>query len=155
VTKNLQQAENAHKQTMAELQRTRNALQTVRATHQAEQRKKDKEFEKLADKWSKIADVQTKLGATASGLRFSGSSANAAVVNGSQFGKGKGYLEVALDQAEKAREQLTLENTGLRMLVVRVANEVQRVTHEVKRYMPGTSQDAEEVRRPLVGLLNY
>uniref|UniRef100_A0A0W0G6R5 Afadin and alpha-actinin-binding-domain-containing protein n=1 Tax=Moniliophthora roreri TaxID=221103 RepID=A0A0W0G6R5_MONRR len=144
VTKNLQQAEQAHKQTMAELQRTRSALQTVRATHQAELRKKDKEFERMADKWSKIADAQTKLGAAASGMRFSGTGANASVVDGGQFGKGKGYLEVALDQAEKAREQVTLENTGLRMLLVRVANEVQRVTHEVKRYMPGTSQDAEE-----------
>ncbi|KAK1217771.1 hypothetical protein PQX77_019579, partial [Marasmius sp. AFHP31] len=144
MAKTLQQAENTQKQTMLDLQRTRSSLQTVRATHQAELRKKDKELERMADKWLKIADGQAKLGSAASGIRFSSTPANAAVLGGSQFGKGKGYLEMSLEQAEKAREQLNLENTGLRMTVLRVANEMQKLVHEVKRYMPGNSKDVED-----------
>ncbi|KAL0068361.1 hypothetical protein AAF712_004439 [Marasmius tenuissimus] len=144
MAKTLQQAENMQKQTMLDLQRTRSSLQTVRATHQAELRKKDKELERMADKWLKIADGQAKLGSAASGIRFSSTPANAAVLGGSQFGKGKGYLEMSLEQAEKARDQLNLENTGLRMTVLRVANEMQKLVHEVKRYMPGNSRDVED-----------
>ncbi|KAL0571441.1 hypothetical protein V5O48_010531 [Marasmius crinis-equi] len=144
ITRTLQQAENTQKQTMLDLQRTRSSLQTVRATHQAELRKKDKELERMADKWLKIADGQAKLGSAASGIRYSSTPANAAVLGGGQFGKGKGYMETALEQAEKARDQLNLENTGLRMTILRVANELQKVVHEVKRYMPGNSKDVED-----------
>ncbi|KAF9269252.1 hypothetical protein L218DRAFT_429376 [Marasmius fiardii PR-910] len=145
MTRTLQQAENTQKQTMLDLQRTRSALQTVRATHQTELKKKDKEMERMTEKWLKIADSQAKLGSTSSGIRFTSTPANVAVLGGGgHFGKGKGYLETALDQAEKAREQLSLEKTGLQMTVVRVANDLQRIVHELKRYLPGNSRDVED-----------
>ncbi|KAG7094170.1 hypothetical protein E1B28_007780 [Marasmius oreades] len=144
MARTLQQAENAQKQTMLDLQRTRSALQTVRATQQTELKKKDKEMERMTEKWLKIADSQAKLGSAFSGIRFSSTPANAAILGGGHFGKGKGYLETALEQAEKARDQLSLEKMGLQMTILRVANEVQRVVHEVKRYLPGNSKDVED-----------
>lgn len=133
-TKTLQVTEAAHKQTSVELQRTRTALQAVRATHQAELKKKDREVERIMEKWNKISDSQAKLGATASGLRFSGCS-NAAVgePGGQVLGKGKNFLEVALEEAEKAREQLGKDNLGLRKMVLKAVNEVQSVVSEMRQ----------------------
>ncbi|THU93888.1 hypothetical protein K435DRAFT_967090 [Dendrothele bispora CBS 962.96] len=134
-TKNLQQSETAHKQTTVELQRTRTSLQQVRATHQTELKKREKEIERMSKKWQKIADSQTKLGATASGLKFKASSSNAVVVEGSAasqiYGKGKGILETALDDAEKAREQLGKDNLGLKAIILQVANEMHRLSNGV------------------------
>ncbi|KAE9394655.1 hypothetical protein BT96DRAFT_1047208 [Gymnopus androsaceus JB14] len=129
-TKTLQATEAAHKQTSTELQRTKAALQTVRAAHQAELKKKEKEVERMAEKWNKIADSQAKLGATASGLRFNG--ALAVELGGQIIGKGKNFLEVALEEAEKAREQLGRDNLGLRKMVLKAVNEVQSIVCEMK-----------------------
>ncbi|KAF9072091.1 Afadin and alpha-actinin-binding-domain-containing protein [Rhodocollybia butyracea] len=131
-TKSLQANEAAHKQTSAELQRTRSALQAVRATHLAELKKKEKEVERMVEKWNKISDSQAKLCATASGLQFNGSANAHAVTPAIQvFGKGRGYLEIALEEAEKAREQLVKENLGLRKMVLKAVNEVQNVVFEL------------------------
>ncbi|KAF5351296.1 hypothetical protein D9758_008007 [Tetrapyrgos nigripes] len=146
-TKSLQQSESAHKQTTAELQRTRTSLQQVRATHQAEFKKKEKEVERMTEKWQKIADAQTKLGSTASGMKLKTSSCNAAVVEGSAvgiYGKGKGFLETALDDAEKAREQLGKDNLGLKAITLQVANEIKRVLTEMKHDTTDDKTDSEE-----------
>lgn len=125
--RSLQTSEHAHKQTTAELQRTRTNLQGVRATAQAEMKKKEKDIERTAEKWQKLSDAQLKL--TPSGMRC----ANAAVVDGSEvLGKGQGFLEVALEQAEQAREQLGVENLHLRKLVLRTVNEMQLALHKAR-----------------------
>ncbi|KAJ3801757.1 Afadin and alpha-actinin-binding-domain-containing protein [Lentinula aff. detonsa] len=132
-TKTLQATEAAHKNTNAELQRTRSALQTVRATHQAELKKKEKEMERTMERWTKLSDSQAKLGATASGLRFCGS-ANGAVEPAVQIlGKGKSFLEVALEEAEKAREQSGKDNLGLRKMLLKAVNEIQTISFELKQ----------------------
>lgn len=126
-TRSLQSTESAHKHTTAELQRTRTLLQAIRATHQSELKKKEKEVERMVEKWSKIADVQAKLSATASGMRC----ANLAVVEGSEMlGKGQGFLELALDEAENARGHLLEENVRLKTLLLDAVNGVQAVIHE-------------------------
>ena len=58
--RSLQATENAHKQTAADLQRTKTLLQGVRATFQIEMKKKEKEIERVLDKWQKVADSQRK-----------------------------------------------------------------------------------------------
>ncbi|KAJ3991874.1 Afadin and alpha-actinin-binding-domain-containing protein [Lentinula boryana] len=132
-TKTLQATEAAHKNTNAELQRTRSALQAVRATHQAELKKREKEMERTMERWTKLSDSQVKLGATASGLRFCGS-ANGAVEPAVQIlGKGKGFLEVALEEAEKAREQSGKDNLGLRKMLLKAVNEIQTISFELKQ----------------------
>ncbi|KAJ3775888.1 Afadin and alpha-actinin-binding-domain-containing protein [Lentinula raphanica] len=144
-TKTLRAAEAAHKLSNAELQRTRSALQTIRATHQAELKKKEKEIERTMDRWTKISDAQAKLSSTASGLRF-GPSINAAVDPAVPvFGKGKSYLEVALEEAEKAREQLGKDNLGLRKMLLKAVNEVQTIAFQMQQ---NSSQPACGVEVP-------
>ncbi|KAG2042756.1 Afadin and alpha-actinin-binding-domain-containing protein [Suillus americanus] len=130
-SKTLAASESAHKQTSAELQRTRSSLIALRATHSAEIKKKEKEVERVIEKWSKLSDMQTKLSTSSSGLTFR--CGNADVVSGSEtLGKGKGYLEIALEQAESARASLADETLVLQRLVVNVANRLQSVLHELR-----------------------
>ncbi|KAG1857327.1 Afadin and alpha-actinin-binding-domain-containing protein [Suillus subalutaceus] len=130
-SKTLAASESAHKQTSAELQRTRSSLIALRATHSAEIKKKEKEVERVIEKWSKLSDTQTKLSTLSSGLTFR--CGNADVVSGSEtLGKGKGYLEIALEQAESARASLADETLVLQRLVVNVANRLQSVLHELR-----------------------
>ncbi|KAG2742975.1 hypothetical protein P692DRAFT_20866096 [Suillus brevipes Sb2] len=130
-SKTLAASESAHKQTSAELQRTRSSLIALRATHSAEIKKKEKDVERIIEKWSKLSDVQTKLSTSSSGLTFR--CGNADVVSGSEtLGKGKGYLEIALEQAESARAALADETLALQRLVVNIANRLQSVLHELR-----------------------
>ncbi|TFK71675.1 hypothetical protein BDN72DRAFT_793676 [Pluteus cervinus] len=125
----LQASEASHKQTSAELQRTRSALQGVRATSQNELRKKEKEIERLMERWSKLADSQGKLNATPSGIYC----ANVEIIEGSEhLGRGEDYLEVALEQAEQTREGLQVENLSLRKTVVSIYNEAQAMLYEAR-----------------------
>ncbi|KAJ7931686.1 Afadin and alpha-actinin-binding-domain-containing protein [Mycena leptocephala] len=119
-TRSLQACESSHKHTLAELQRARTALQAVRATHQSELKKKEKEVERMAERWGKLADMQAKLSTTASsGLRCS----NLRVVDGT---------ELALEQAEEARQRLRT--------VLRAVNEAQSMLHQARK-----SEREEEV----------
>ncbi|KAG8221070.1 hypothetical protein J3R82DRAFT_2585 [Butyriboletus roseoflavus] len=87
--RSLQSSESSHKQTTAELQRTRTSLQALRATHVAELKKKEKEIERMVDKWIKLSDSQAKLPTTSPGMVIRG--ANAEVSSGMELiGKGKG-----------------------------------------------------------------
>ncbi|KAH9479231.1 hypothetical protein JR316_0007819 [Psilocybe cubensis] len=140
--KTLQSTETAHKQTSAELQRTRTVLQGVRATHVAELKKKEKEVERILDKWQKISDAQAKLTAAPSGIVRC---LNAAVVEGSEvFGKGQGYLEIALEQAEQARSSLSDDNLFLRKVLVRAVNELQSIIHHARCLIAGDHHNLEE-----------
>lgn len=124
-------SESAHKQTSAELQRTRSSLIALRATYSTELKKKEKDIERIMEKWSKLSDVQTKLSTSSSGLTFR--CGNADVGSGSEnLGKGKGYLEIALEQAESARASLSDETLALQRLVISVANRLQSVLHELR-----------------------
>ncbi|KAI0318772.1 Afadin and alpha-actinin-binding-domain-containing protein [Amylostereum chailletii] len=129
-TRALAQSEAAHKHTTGELQRTRTTLQALRATHQAELKKKEKEVERMAERWSKLSDTQLKVGTLRSGMTMTG--ANVQIVEGSASTsiKSRGIVEVALEQAEEACKQLREENVALKVLVVDVANAVQKILHK-------------------------
>ncbi|PPQ75446.1 hypothetical protein CVT26_016220 [Gymnopilus dilepis] len=140
--RSLQASENAHKQTSSELQRTRTLLQGVRATYQAELKKKEKEVERVMEKWQKLADSQAKLSAAPSGIRC----ANVAAVEGDDvLSKGQSFLEIALEQAEQARNNLSDENLGLRKLILRTVNEVQLVLHHARSLLPSKLNSEEPV----------
>ncbi|KAH9930287.1 Afadin and alpha-actinin-binding-domain-containing protein [Fomitopsis serialis] len=141
VTRTLQSTESAHKHTTSELQRTRTSMQALRSAHQAEVKRLEKEKERMAERWSKIADTQVKLGSTAAGLRC----ANADVVDAADVqlrGKGQGFLEVALEQAETARKELFDQNRRLRGLILSTANEMQWVVHDA--HLAGSAEDCSE-----------
>jgi hypothetical protein len=123
---------------LAELQRARTALQAVRATHQSELKKKEKEVERMAERWGKLADMQAKLSTTASsGLRC----LNLRVVDGTEvLGKGPGLEELALEQAEEARQRLSQDNIRLKGLLLRAVNEAQSMLYQARK-----SEREEEV----------
>ncbi|KAG9313138.1 hypothetical protein JVU11DRAFT_6588 [Chiua virens] len=128
--RSLQSSESNHKQTSAELQRTRMSLQALRVTHVAELKKKEKEIERMVEKWTKLADSQTK-SSTSPGLVIRG--ANAEVATGMELlGKGKGYLEVALEHAESSRTELLDETTRLRRLILVSVNRLQSMIHQIR-----------------------
>jgi hypothetical protein len=108
----------------------------------------------MVDKWGRVADAQVRLGAVGSGW-VNVVKGNAGVVDGGVegadgevvFGKGEGFLEVALEQAEKARSELLDENGRLRKWVVGAVNDVQAVLHLARSILVSENQD--EVRSSL------
>ncbi|KAI0628058.1 Afadin and alpha-actinin-binding-domain-containing protein [Trametes polyzona] len=141
-TKALQSSENAHKHTTAELQRTRTTLHALRATHQTEIKKLEKEKERMVERWSKLSDSQLKVGSLPAGLTC----ANLQVVEASDVqlrGKTQGFLDVALEQAETARKELYEQNRKLRGILLFAANELQSVLHSVR-----TAGEADCVEEP-------
>ncbi|KAF8892175.1 Afadin and alpha-actinin-binding-domain-containing protein [Infundibulicybe gibba] len=128
-SRSLQTSEAAHRHTTAELQRTRTSLQAIRSTQQSELRKREKEIERMSEKWSRLADCQAKLTTTPSGMYC----ANIAIVDGAEFiGKGQGYLEVALQEAERSRRELNEENIKLKKLALSTINDIQSIIYEVQ-----------------------
>ncbi|KAJ6519035.1 Afadin and alpha-actinin-binding-domain-containing protein [Mycena sanguinolenta] len=129
-TRLLQASESAHKNTLAELQRARTAMQAVRATHQTELKKKEKEVEKIVERWGKLADIQAKLSTASSGMKC----ANFQVVVGTEvLGKGPELAELALEQAEDARLRLSQENCRLRGLLLGAVNEAQSMLYLARK----------------------
>lgn len=58
-------------------------------------------------------------------------------VEGQVIGQGQGYVELALEQAESVRKELSEENGVLRRCVVGVVNDVQGVVHLAKSLVDG------------------
>ncbi|KAF8628716.1 hypothetical protein AX17_005938 [Amanita inopinata Kibby_2008] len=109
--KSMQAAEAAHKMTSAELQRIKSSLQTARALHQAELRKKEGEIERLIGKKSKGRNAHGRnneddMEPTASG------------------------------QAEYIRGQLSTENIKLKKLVLRTVNQLHALMYKIQN--PGS-----------------
>jgi len=93
----------------------------------------------MTEKWSKLADMQAKLAAIPSGMQC----ANVGIVDGSEvIGKGQGFLEIALEEAENARCQLGNENIYLKKLVLSTVNEIQSMLHQARHIV---SDNGEEV----------
>jgi hypothetical protein len=126
---------------MGDLQRSRTALQALRATHVAEIKRREKEIEAMRERWSKLADAQLRISSLPSGMVFLGAPANASVLGEGNVGAGAGggsnkkgvgvgVVEGALEEAEKARAVLTEENLELKGLVVDAANAVRKILHK-------------------------
>ncbi|KAG1774155.1 Afadin and alpha-actinin-binding-domain-containing protein [Suillus placidus] len=153
-SKTLAASESAHKQTSAELQRTRSSLIALRATHSAEIKKKEKDVERIIEKWSKLSDMQTKLSTSSSGLTFRCGNADCGerVRNPRQ---GEGYLEIALEQAESARASLADETLALQRLVVNVANRLQSVLHELQCLVSPCDEETSLLTCPVLFPLTH
>lgn len=66
--KRLSTEEEAHKKSRDDLQRLRMAMQYLRTTTAGEVKRKEKEIEKMADRWAKISNEQVRLGSVGAGL---------------------------------------------------------------------------------------
>ena len=118
-------AENTEKKFKAltqENQRLRTTLQSVRLGAQNEVKRFEKEKDKLLERLSKIADSKPTAQFTCSNLNVS--------TTESKFEKG--YLDIALEDAENARVNLAEENDILKKLVVDCANGAQGLLHRIK-----------------------
>ncbi|KAI0791937.1 Afadin and alpha-actinin-binding-domain-containing protein, partial [Abortiporus biennis] len=137
----LQVSEMAHKRTTGELQRLRTSLQGLRETHKAELKKIEKEKDRMSERWNKLSDAQLKIGATVpSGIKF----ANQQVVEASDVqirGKGKGFLEVSLEEAERSRKELAEQNRELKRIVLSAANDLQRIFWSAQNLTSSGSSD--------------
>nr|GAT47372.1 predicted protein [Mycena chlorophos] len=139
-TRLLQSSESAHKQTTTELTRARSALQSVRATHQAELKKKEREVEKMAERWNKLADMQAKAGGAASGLKC----VNLKAVEARQTSSltpSPTLEENALRQSEEARQRLADDNGRLKRLLLGAVNEAQTMLYQARA--PEREKDEE------------
>ncbi|KIY63851.1 hypothetical protein CYLTODRAFT_446356 [Cylindrobasidium torrendii FP15055 ss-10] len=126
VVKNLQTSEQANKHVNTELARTRGLLQAVRTTHQTELKKRDKDIEKMTDKWLKLADSQAKLVAAGSGFKSSSR------LRATDHAWTPDLSEAAIQEAETARAQLLTEYNALKHVILSAVNELQHVLHETK-----------------------
>ena len=145
-SKSLLSSENAHKRTTAELQRTRTALHTLRTAHQIEIKKLDKEKERMRERWTKLSDSQLKAGWLPAGLTCT----NLAVVDASDVqmhGKGQGFLDVALEQAEGTLQELLEQNRKLKGLLLNVANDLQGILHALRTAGDINAPSEERVSR--------
>ncbi|TBU23711.1 Afadin and alpha-actinin-binding-domain-containing protein [Dichomitus squalens] len=132
-SKSLQSSDNAHKHTTAELQRTRASLHALRVAYQTEIKKLEKEKERMLERWTKLSDSQLKAGTLPAGLTLT--SANQSVVDANEVqlrGKGQGFLDVALEQAENARKELVEQNRRLRGVLLNAANELHNLLHAAR-----------------------
>lgn len=135
-------AENAEKKfkiLTQENQRLRTTLQSVRLGAQNEVKKFEKEKNKLLERLSKIADPRQTTTA-----QFICSNLNVTVTENKLE---KGYLEIALEDAENARVNLAEENDVLKKLVVDCANGTQGLLHTI-RYRGDERHIVDEVRNP-------
>ncbi|KAI0036208.1 Afadin and alpha-actinin-binding-domain-containing protein [Vararia minispora EC-137] len=131
-SRTLAQSEAAHKHTTTELQRTRSAMQSLRATHAAETKKKEKEVERMTERWSKLSDSQLKLGNVRSGITMT--CANAQAVEGREVGKN--LVDSVLEDAEEVCRRLKEEHVGVKALVVDIAKAVQKILYKATSLDP-------------------
>lgn len=136
-------AENTEKKFRAltqDNQRLRTTLQSVRLGAQNEVKRFEKEKDKLLERLSKIADSKQTT------AQFSCSNLNVSATEG-RFEKG--YLDIALEDAENARVNLAEENDVLKKLIVDCANGAQGLLHRIK-YRGDERHMVDEVRNVLV-----
>ena len=58
-------------------------------------------------------------------------------VDSQVIGQAQGYIELALEQAESARNELSEENAVLKRCIVGVVNEIQGIVHLAKSLVDG------------------
>lgn len=70
-SKKLLAEEEAHKKSKEDFQRLKMAMQYLRTTSSNELKRKEKEIEKMTERWAKISNEQVKLGTIGAGLACS------------------------------------------------------------------------------------
>jgi hypothetical protein len=97
-------------------------------------RKRDKENERMLERWTKLSDSQLRISSQSAGMVINGPKcANAITADGGAYLAGApGYLDVALEEAESSRRLLADENEVLRELLLRALNEGQQAVHELR-----------------------
>ena len=140
VQKRLQAEEDTHKKSRDDMQRLKMAMQYLRTTTANEVKRKEKEIEKMTERWSRIANEQVKIGAIGSGMACANllpEQASSEVFRDSLLccagltllQKKKDIWEVALAESEATRLRLLKENDALRDVIVACANALVSLQH--------------------------
>jgi hypothetical protein len=130
---------------MSTLQRTRSSLQFLRSTSQNEIKRKEREVERVLERWTKLqatksADVlplclNSDVGGESPGPIWR------------SWSRDDGLLEVALEQAEQARSGLQEENHAFRLVLLELANALRHARRDALSKQDKEVPD-DEVRRP-------
>ena len=109
----------------------------------AEIKRKEKEIEKMLDRWQKISDTQTKLGSSSSGVKFNSTLANptSSLRDDATARRGPDLLEDALEAAELSRKELSEEITSLKNVVLSTANELSRILRACRIRATGVEEE--------------
>lgn len=102
-------------------------------------KKREKEVERLTEKWQKIADIQSKISSTPSGLVC----ANVAAIEGRGLLNSSTFLESALEESERARAGLLEDNNYLKALLLKAVNSIQRIDYQTKCLLADKAADQE------------
>ncbi|KAF8317184.1 hypothetical protein DL93DRAFT_2077414 [Clavulina sp. PMI_390] len=112
-----------HKQTAFNLQRAQSALQFARQTAQNEIKRKDKEIEKIQERWSKLVNDQYK-NSPPGGMKCTN------LVAGSALGgpRGPSILEDALENLQVDHDRLSVQNEAFRNTLIACARSLDRLS---------------------------
>ncbi|CAG7853764.1 SubName: Full=Uncharacterized protein {ECO:0000313/EMBL:CCA68032.1} [Serendipita indica DSM 11827] len=122
--KRLEAEEAAHKKSKDDFQRLKMAMQYLRTTTANDVKRKEKEIEKMTERWSRIANEQVKLGAIGSGMVCANLLPEQVASE-----KKTDIWEAALAESEAARLRLLKENDALRDVIVACANALVSLHH--------------------------
>lgn len=116
----------------------------MRQTHAAEVKRREKENERMVERWAKLAESQLKIASIPSGMTFHPFHAKAqpnthfwansavATKDGEVIGRGPDLLETALEEAEQNRKGLEEENRRMQAVVVDCANQLARMLNSLR-----------------------
>ncbi|KDQ19658.1 hypothetical protein BOTBODRAFT_28227 [Botryobasidium botryosum FD-172 SS1] len=111
----------SQKQTTALLSKSQSALRDTRIAAQNEIKRKEKEVERVMERWGKISNDQAKVNGVSSGLTCANLITDPAIVGP----RANPALEASLAHLESERSQLTQENDMFRQILLSLANGLQ------------------------------
>ncbi|PVG00968.1 hypothetical protein CPB86DRAFT_754108 [Serendipita vermifera] len=119
IQRKLGEEEDSHKKSKEDFHKLKLAMQYLRTTTTNEMKRKEKELEKITERWGKISNDQTRLGTIGAGL------ACANLLPEQPHTEGVGMWEAALADSEAARLRLLKENDAFRDVILACANALQ------------------------------
>ncbi|KAG8758300.1 hypothetical protein FRC14_000358 [Serendipita sp. 396] len=138
--KKLHSEEEGHKKTKEDFQKLKMAVQYLRTTTSNDIKRKEKEIEKMTDRWSKISNDQVKLGTIGAGIVC----ANLLPEQMAQESKND-FWEAALAESEQARLRLMKENDAFRDVIVGCVNALVTVHHSTVEAITKVEMDEPEL----------
>ncbi|KAG8836352.1 hypothetical protein FRC17_005638 [Serendipita sp. 399] len=138
--KKLLSEEEAHKKSKEDYQKLKMAMQYLRTTTSNDIKRKEKELEKMTERWSKISNEQVKLGTIGVGMVC----ANLLPEQAIQESKND-FWETALAEFEQARLRLLKENDAFRDVIVGCVNALVMLHHSAVEAITKVEMDEPEL----------
>ncbi|KAF9517143.1 hypothetical protein BS47DRAFT_572137 [Hydnum rufescens UP504] len=137
-TNALSELQATHKVTVANLQRAQSALQFTRQTAQNEIKRKEKEVERIMDRWNKLSNEQTKLSSASSGMRCTNLVPDPAIV----VPRGSSVLENSLAELKSERDRLVEQSQSFRSVIISLASGLDKLVRQHRSPSPTSARQA-------------